>query len=304
MAQAVDTTNQFHGSEQGPSEGSHPEILRPPNEDLPPQSTFRNLLGKIEAETRQKIQETIPQPPFRSLPAEPRQKIQNSVFRSLPGRIGAEPRQKIQESLSHPLIRSVDPSETVLEPPGKKRQVETDVDDFSSSQTEVPARGEVQDPNIEFSSQSSSEAVGAQSQDDLYQSHHEHNQAFRVLSDHLEVEQCLNSDAYQQTNVRYNREDESSHQEHALEDRFFSFKLWDFHVYGVFDGHDGSRASEFATIHLPRFLSSQLRKTEMTDEEIQSALKFAIEKVDGEFFSQLSGLIAERMSLQFEMEVY
>ena len=288
MAQALDTTSKFHGSEQGPSEGRHQEIRRPPNEDLPP----LNL----------KLRKSQRQPVFCSLPA----KIEEE-----------KPRQKIQAAHSHPQIPNIrggNHRETVLEPPGKKRQVDFDaVEGSSSSQTEVSGTGVVQDPPIEFSSQSSSEAVGRQdstygssSQDDLYQSHHEHDEAFgasSVLIVHPDMEQCLNSDTHQEVNVRYNREDQSAHQEHALEDRCFGFKLWDFHIYAVFDGHDGSRASEFAKKQLAHFLIRRLRKTGMTDKEIQSALKFAIEEVDREFFSQLNDLIVERLSLQDDLEV-
>ena len=52
------------------------------------------------------------------------------------------------------------------------------------------------------------------------------------------------------TNQRY-REDGGRREEHEFEDRSFHFSLDGTCLYGIFDGHDGSRASDFAAQRLP-----------------------------------------------------
>ena len=52
------------------------------------------------------------------------------------------------------------------------------------------------------------------------------------------------------TNQRY-REDGGRREEHELEDRSFHFNVDDTYLYGVFDGHDGTRASDFTVQRLP-----------------------------------------------------
>lgn len=52
------------------------------------------------------------------------------------------------------------------------------------------------------------------------------------------------------TNQRY-REDGGRREEYEFEDRSFHFNVDDTYLYGVFDGHDGPRASDFTVQRLP-----------------------------------------------------
>lgn len=52
------------------------------------------------------------------------------------------------------------------------------------------------------------------------------------------------------TNQRY-REDGGRREEHEFEDRSFHFNVDGTCLYGVFDGHDGPRAADFAVQRLP-----------------------------------------------------
>ena len=65
------------------------------------------------------------------------------------------------------------------------------------------------------------------------------------------------------TNQRY-REDGGRREEHEFEDRSFHFNIDGTYLYGVFDGHDGCRASDFAVQRIPaEFLLGQLTGTEL-----------------------------------------
>ena len=52
------------------------------------------------------------------------------------------------------------------------------------------------------------------------------------------------------TNQRY-REGGGRREEHEFEDRNFHLHVDDKYLYGVFDGHDGTRASDFTVQRLP-----------------------------------------------------
>ena len=52
------------------------------------------------------------------------------------------------------------------------------------------------------------------------------------------------------TNQRY-REDGGRREEHEFEDRSFHFNVDGTCLYGVFDGHDGPKAADFAVQRLP-----------------------------------------------------
>ncbi|XP_074640394.1 TGF-beta-activated kinase 1 and MAP3K7-binding protein 1-like [Tubulanus polymorphus] len=103
------------------------------------------------------------------------------------------------------------------------------------------------------------------------------------------------------TNQIY-REDGSRCEEHEFEDKSFHFRLDnDMFLYGVFDGHDGSRASHFAAQRIPaEILLDQLHgKTE--DEDIHHVLHQAFIAVEKGFFESIDDDLAEMANLQMQL---
>ena len=69
----------------------------------------------------------------------------------------------------------------------------------------------------------------------------------------------------------------------------------------VLDGHDGSRAVNFAHTNIPHFLL----RSELTggDMRVMDALRYAIIKTETEFFIGVDPHITRKVTLQFEIEV-
>lgn len=102
------------------------------------------------------------------------------------------------------------------------------------------------------------------------------------------------------TNQRY-REDGGRREEHEFEDRNFHFNVDDKYLYGVFDGHDGTRASDFTVQRLPaELLLGQLTVT-MNDEQIKGAIRQAFIAVEKGFFQSLDDALAEKWELQLQL---
>ena len=102
----------------------------------------------------------------------------------------------------------------------------------------------------------------------------------------------------EEANERY-QSDGKGYPEHDREDRHYAIVYKEFSVYGVFDGHDGSTASEFANNHF-RDLSIQWCKGNRvhTHEQIQDALVSIFKDVEQQFFAMLEPHILEKFQLQ------
>lgn len=100
------------------------------------------------------------------------------------------------------------------------------------------------------------------------------------------------------TNQIY-REDGNRQEEHDCEDRNFHFRHdSNCYLYGVFDGHNGSRVADFAAQRMPaELLLGQLQNKKM-DEEIKEVLRQAFMAVENAYFESTDGLLAEKTTTQ------
>lgn len=103
------------------------------------------------------------------------------------------------------------------------------------------------------------------------------------------------------TNQIY-RENGLRREAHEFEDRSFHFRLDnDVYLYGVFDGHSGSKVSAFAAEKMPaELLLGQLHGKE-TDEEISDTLYQAFMAVEKGFFERINDSLAEKYSLMMQI---
>ncbi|GFR68274.1 TGF-beta-activated kinase 1 and MAP3K7-binding protein 1-like [Elysia marginata] len=74
------------------------------------------------------------------------------------------------------------------------------------------------------------------------------------------------------TNQIY-REDGNRREAHAFEDRNFHFRHDSCFLYGVFDGHNGTRVADFAAQRIPAELLLGQLQPNFSDTEVQEALK-------------------------------
>lgn len=105
------------------------------------------------------------------------------------------------------------------------------------------------------------------------------------------------------TNQIY-RVDGTRKEEHEFEDRSFRFRLSDEDTffYGVFDGHVGCKATDFASQRMPaEILLDQLRGKE-SDKEIKEVLHQAFIEVEGSFFESIYDLLAEKEKLRLQLQ--
>lgn len=102
------------------------------------------------------------------------------------------------------------------------------------------------------------------------------------------------------TNQIY-REDGNRREEHEFEDKSFHFKLDDVCLYGVFDGHDSAKASNFAAQRMPAELLLGQLSGKSTDEEIREALYQAFIAVEKSFFESIDEQLAARTTLQLQL---
>lgn len=102
------------------------------------------------------------------------------------------------------------------------------------------------------------------------------------------------------TNQLY-REDGQRVEEHPFEDRCFHFKVDDKYLYGLFDGHDGTRASNFAAQRIPAELLLGQLNGKTSDAEIRDTLEQAFVAVEKGFFQSIDDLLAVKANLQLEL---
>ncbi|GFQ63969.1 TGF-beta-activated kinase 1 and MAP3K7-binding protein 1 [Trichonephila clavata] len=113
---------------------------------------------------------------------------------------------------------------------------------------------------------------------------------------------CLLSGVGFSTNQKY-RPDGFRREEHAFEDRSFHFQYdEDTQFYGVFDGHAGTKASDFSSQRMPaEILLGQLKGKE-SDCEIREVLHQAFLAVERSFFESIDDLLAEKENLRLQLQ--
>jgi len=99
------------------------------------------------------------------------------------------------------------------------------------------------------------------------------------------------------TNQIY-REDGNRREEHGFEDRNFHFRPDNCFLYGVFDGHNGTRVADFAALRFPAELLLGQLQPNFSDNEVKEALKQAFIGVEKSYFESMDGPLAERTTCQ------
>ncbi|KAL8600895.1 hypothetical protein ACOMHN_045032 [Nucella lapillus] len=109
---------------------------------------------------------------------------------------------------------------------------------------------------------------------------------------------CYLSGVGLSTNQIY-REDGNRREEHDCEDRNFHFRHdSNCYLYGVFDGHNGSRVADFAGQRMPAELLLGQLQNKTTDAEIREVLRQAFMSVENVYFESTDGLLAEKTTTQ------
>ncbi|XP_034949919.1 TGF-beta-activated kinase 1 and MAP3K7-binding protein 1-like [Chelonus insularis] len=112
---------------------------------------------------------------------------------------------------------------------------------------------------------------------------------------------CKESGAGFSTNQIY-REDGLRQEDHSFEDRCFHWKYDEStFLYGVFDGHEGLRAVNFAPQRMAAEILLGQLNGKSTDEEVKEVLRQAFISVERGYFDSIGDLLAERTSLQFDI---
>lgn len=111
---------------------------------------------------------------------------------------------------------------------------------------------------------------------------------------------CHHSGVGFSTNQIY-REDGNRREEHEFEDKNFHFSQDGVCLYGVFDGHDSARASNFTAQRMPAELLLGQLSGKTTDEEIKEVLYQAFIAVEKTFFESIDEQLAARTTLQLQL---
>ncbi|CAI9719579.1 TGF-beta-activated kinase 1 and MAP3K7-binding protein 1-like [Octopus vulgaris] len=91
-------------------------------------------------------------------------------------------------------------------------------------------------------------------------------------------------------------------EQHEFEDRSFYFCSDDgCSLYGVFDGHDGSKLSNFVAQRIPADLLLGQLSGPKTDEEIKSILQQAFVAVERGYFETVNDPLSEKAALQLQI---
>ncbi|XP_041363495.1 TGF-beta-activated kinase 1 and MAP3K7-binding protein 1-like isoform X2 [Gigantopelta aegis] len=103
------------------------------------------------------------------------------------------------------------------------------------------------------------------------------------------------------TNQIY-REDGNRLEEHEFEDKSFHFRPFEgCFLYGVFDGHNGSKVANFAAQRMPAELLFEQLHEKKTDDEIKEVLHQAFMAVEKGYFESLDDLLAQKTDLQLSL---
>ncbi|EFN82775.1 TGF-beta-activated kinase 1 and MAP3K7-binding protein 1 [Harpegnathos saltator] len=112
---------------------------------------------------------------------------------------------------------------------------------------------------------------------------------------------CKQSGVGFSTNQIY-REDGYRQEEHPFEDRSFHCRYDDStFLYGVFDGHEGTKAANFAMQRIAAEILLGQLNGKSTDEEVKEVLRQAFIAVEKGYLESIGDLLAERASLQFDI---
>lgn len=82
---------------------------------------------------------------------------------------------------------------------------------------------------------------------------------------------------------------------------WYCFRVEGTCLYGVFDGHDGTRASEFAAQRIPAELLLGQLDGKTKDTEVRDTLEQAFVAVEKGFFQSIDDLLAQKANLQLEL---
>lgn len=88
----------------------------------------------------------------------------------------------------------------------------------------------------------------------------------------------------------------------TIYDRYYTCKLDMVQLYMVLDGHNGSRACDFAIKKIPSLLLQ--RNMGDNGERAAEVLRYAFENTEKNFFMMLDPSITRKMGLQMEMQVH
>lgn len=112
---------------------------------------------------------------------------------------------------------------------------------------------------------------------------------------------CKQSGVGFSTNQIY-REDGYRQEEHPFEDRSFHCRYDDStFLYAVFDGHEGTKAANFAMQRVAAEILLGQLNGKSTDEEVREVLRQAFIAVEKGYLESIGDLLAERASLQFDI---
>ncbi|CAL1673770.1 unnamed protein product [Lasius platythorax] len=112
---------------------------------------------------------------------------------------------------------------------------------------------------------------------------------------------CKQSGVGFSTNQIY-REDGYRQEEHPFEDRSFHCRYDDStFLYAVFDGHEGTKAANFAMQRVAAEILLGQLNGKSTDEEVKEVLRQAFTAVEKGYLESVGDLLAERASLQFDI---
>ncbi|GAB1600227.1 TGF-beta-activated kinase 1 and MAP3K7-binding protein 1-like [Argonauta hians] len=116
-----------------------------------------------------------------------------------------------------------------------------------------------------------------------------------------DLTKCLQTSLGTATNALY--QDVHTTEQHEFEDRSFYFCSEDgYSLYGVFDGHDGSRLSNFVAQRIPADLLLGQLSGSKTDEEVKSILKQAFVAVEKGYFETVNDPLSEKAALQLQLK--
>ncbi|XP_070155301.1 TGF-beta-activated kinase 1 and MAP3K7-binding protein 1 isoform X2 [Polyergus mexicanus] len=112
---------------------------------------------------------------------------------------------------------------------------------------------------------------------------------------------CKQSGVGFSTNQIY-REDGYRQEEHPFEDRSFHCRYDDStFLYAVFDGHEGTKAANFAMQRVAAEILLGQLNGKSSDEEVKEVLRQAFIAVEKGYLESIGDLLAERASLQFDI---
>ena len=99
-------------------------------------------------------------------------------------------------------------------------------------------------------------------------------------------------------NARYSV-NQSPRPDHANDDRHFVINEGSqLRVFAVFDGHDGSKASEFVCEYMKQFFENQFLSKVESGELIHDILQDAFLKTEDAFFKRIKAFIEEKKAIQ------